>query len=64
MNPSTKYDSDRAQQLLRIGTGIPDAEFRHDQEEAILHIVEKLLRLLLEQKTGWGKSNVYFIATK
>lgn len=64
MNPSTKYDSDRAQQLLRIGTGIPDAEFRDDQEEAILHIVENRGRLLLVQKTGWGKSNVYFIATK
>jgi ATP-dependent DNA helicase RecQ len=59
-----KYDSDRAKQLLRLGTGIIDAEFRNDQEEAILHIIENRGRLLLVQKTGWGKSNVYFIATK
>jgi ATP-dependent DNA helicase RecQ len=59
-----KCDSDRAQHLLRLGTGIPDAEFRDDQEEAIIHIVENRGRLLLVQKTGWGKSNVYFIATK
>ena len=59
-----EYDSDRAQQLLGLGTGIPDAEFREDQEKAIRHIVENRGRLLLVQKTGWGKSNVYFIATK
>jgi len=59
-----KYDPQRSQELLRLGTGIPNAEFRDDQEEAIIHIVENRGRLLLVQKTGWGKSNVYFIATK
>ncbi len=59
-----KYDSQRAQQLLRLGTGYSGAIFRDDQGEAIQHIVEGRGRLLLVQKTGWGKSNVYFIATK
>ena len=58
------YDSDRALKLLRIGTGIPGAEFRQDQETAIRHIVEGHGHLLVVQKTGWGKSFVYFIAAK
>lgn len=58
------YDLRRALQLLRLGTGYPHAIFREGQEEAIRHVVEGKGRLLLVQKTGWGKSNVYFIATK
>ncbi len=58
------YDSRRARQLLILGTGQPDASFREGQEEAITHVVDGRGRLLLVQKTGWGKSNVYFIATK
>lgn len=54
----------RARQLLRLGTGQPDAEFREDQEEAIRHVVDGRGRLLVVQRTGWGKSLVYFIATK
>ena len=42
----------------------PDAGFRDGQEEAIRHVVEGRGRLLVVQKTGWGKSFVYFIATK
>ena len=38
--------------------------FREGQEDAIRHIVEGKGRLLVVQKTGWGKSFVYFIATK
>lgn len=64
MDPLIRYNSQRAQELLRLGTGIPDAEFRDGQEEAIIHIIENRGRLLLVQRTGWGKSNVYFIATK
>jgi len=52
-------------ELLRAGTGIADAIFRDGQEEAIRHLVEDpRSRLLIVQKTGWGKSFVYFIATK
>ena len=59
-----RFDRSRALGLLRIGTGLPDAEFRPQQEQAIRHVVERRGRLLLVQKTGWGKSFVYFIATK
>lgn len=58
------YDSTRALELLRLGTGLPNAGFREGQEEAIRHIVEGRGRLLLVQSTGWGKSFVYFIATR
>lgn len=40
-----------------------DAAFRPDQYEAIEKILNEK-RLLVVQKTGWGKSVVYFIATK
>ena len=58
------YDAAGALQLLRLGTGIPGATFRDGQEEAIRYVVEGRGRLLVVQKTGWGKSSVYFIATK
>lgn len=58
------YNSNRALELLRIGSGRADATFRDGQEEAIRHIVEGNGRLLVVQKTGWGKSFVYFIANK
>lgn len=58
------YDSIHALKLLRIGSRRVDATFRDGQEDAIRHIVEGKGRLLVVQKTGWGKSFVYFIATK
>ena len=59
-----RYDTRRALALLRAGTGHRDAGFREGQEEAIRHVVEGRGRLLVVQKTGWGKSFVYFIATR
>jgi ATP-dependent DNA helicase RecQ len=56
------YDHERALALLRLGAGLPDAAFREGQEDAIEHVVEGRGRLLVVQKTGWGKSFVYFIA--
>jgi len=53
----------QAQQLLERSIG-PDAEFRPQQWEAIDGLVNEKERLLLVQRTGWGKSTVYFIATK
>ena len=53
----------RAQELLERAIG-PDATFRPDQREAIERLVRNEERLLLVQRTGWGKSTVYFIATK
>jgi ATP-dependent DNA helicase RecQ len=57
------YDTARALELLRIGTGDPTAVFREGQEDAIRYVVNEPGRLLVVQKTGWGKSFVYFIAT-
>ena len=58
------YDGNRALELLRVGSGIETAGFRVGQEEAIRHLVEGNGKLLVVQKTGWGKSFVYFIAAK
>src|SRR5580704_1148298 len=58
------YDQARALELLRLGSGSKRARFRQGQEEAVQHVVEGRGRLLVVQKTGWGKSFVYFIATK
>lgn len=58
------YSHRRALELLRIGSGRANATFRDGQEDAIRHIVDGKGRLLVVQKTGWGKSFVYFIATK
>lgn len=58
------FDPRRAIELLRTGSGQPKADFRDGQEDAIRHVVDGLGRLLVVQKTGWGKSFVYFIATK
>src|SRR5712691_2448861 len=57
-------DTHRAIELLRLVSGLPHADFRAGQEEAIRHVVEGRGRLLVVQKTGWGKSFVYFIAAK
>jgi ATP-dependent DNA helicase RecQ len=58
------FNKNRAIQLLRLGSDLSNANFREGQEEAIRYIVEGRGRLLVVQKTGWGKSFVYFIATK
>ena len=42
----------------------PDAEFRDGQLEAIEAVVRERGPVLLVQRTGWGKSIVYFIATR
>ena len=59
-----KYNHHRALELLRQGTQLSDAQFRNGQEEAIRHVVEGEGPLLIVQRTGWGKSFVYFIAIK
>src|SRR6478672_7792598 len=50
------------QELLRRLAG-PDATFREHQREAITDLVEDRARVLCVQRTGWGKSAVYFLAT-
>ena len=54
----------RALSLLRQSLGTPDAEFRDGQWDAIRLLVEDRARLLVVQRTGWGKSVVYFLATR
>src|ERR687892_2727051 len=51
-----------AQTLLRELAG-PDATFREHQLEAVDDLVEERARVLCVQRTGWGKSAVYFLAT-
>src|SRR3954452_10338825 len=53
----------RAEELLQLLAG-PGARFREHQREAIEDLVEGRRRVLCVQRTGWGKSAVYFIATK
>src|SRR3954452_24875116 len=53
----------RAEELLQLLAG-PDAKFREHQREAIEDLVVDRRRVLCVQRTGWGKSAVYFIATK
>jgi ATP-dependent DNA helicase RecQ len=49
-------------QALRQVFG-PEASFREGQDIAIVSVLQKK-RVLVVQKTGWGKSLVYFLATK
>lgn len=58
------YNPKRALELLQIGSGRADSTYREGQEDANRHIVDGRCRLLVVQKTGWGKSFIYFIATK
>ena len=53
-----------ALEMLRDSLGKPEANFHEHQWEAISTLVAKRSRLLVVQRTGWGKSAVYFIATK
>jgi ATP-dependent DNA helicase RecQ len=48
---------------LRTLTGAADAEFRDGQLEAIRDVAVDRARVLCVQRTGWGKSAVYFVAT-
>ena len=49
--------------LLRTAVGSPSADFRDGQWEAVGALLRRK-RLLVVQRTGWGKSIVYFLATR
>src|SRR6476620_3527075 len=53
---------DRAEEVLRTLAG-PGARLRDDQWTAIHALVVQRRRALVVQRTGWGKSAVYFVAT-
>lgn len=55
---------EQAQQLLQTALANSAAEFRDGQWEAINALVNHRQKLLVVQRTGWGKSSVYFISTK
>jgi ATP-dependent DNA helicase RecQ len=63
-------DRQKARKLLQqaLGGGNSgngnDADFRDGQWEAIDALVNGKRKLLVVQRTGWGKSSVYFIATR
>jgi len=62
----TSHETDHrgaALAALRDLTGRPDADFHAGQYEAIDALVSGRRRALVVQRTGWGKSAVYFVAT-
>src|SRR6195952_3919255 len=60
--PATTALETRAAELLHQLAG-PDATCAEHQLEALADLVEDRARVLCVQRTGWGKSAVYFIAT-
>lgn len=55
---------EEARQLLQTSLANHTADFRDGQWEAIDSLVNLNQKLLVVQRTGWGKSSVYFISTK
>ncbi|GAA1549698.1 RecQ family ATP-dependent DNA helicase [Brevibacterium picturae] len=54
----------QAQRILAELTANPNAQFRDGQLESIRDLVVEKKRVLVVQRTGWGKSAVYFVATR
>ena len=63
MPTTTTELHERAQALITQMAG-PTAVLREDQFTAIEALVAEHRRVLLVQRTGWGKSAVYFAATR
>ena len=61
--PATRTDLRSAAQSHLEALAGPDAVLREDQWRAIEALVVDRRRALVVQRTGWGKSAVYFIAT-
>jgi len=59
-----RADKAHALTILRTSLNKHDADFRDGQWEAIEALVERRARLLIVRQTGWGKSLVYFMATR
>lgn len=54
---------ERAEEVLRALVGSPAVRLRPDQWRAIEALVVGRRRALVVERTGWGKSAVYFVAT-
>ncbi|GAA3612654.1 RecQ family ATP-dependent DNA helicase [Marihabitans asiaticum] len=52
----------QAREALRRLVGREDVDFRDGQLEAVAALVQHRRRALVVQRTGWGKSAVYFVA--
>src|SRR5680860_1805611 len=63
MEQTSRETRTEALDVLKVLTGRDDAVFHDGQYEAIASLVEHRRRALVVQRTGWGKSAVYFIAT-
>ena len=61
-DPGVGQDAAALAALRRL-VGREDADFRDGQLEAVQALVEGRARVLVVQRTGWGKSAVYFVAT-
>lgn len=61
--PAQPATHDEALAILRRLVGRDDAVFHDGQFEAISALVDDRRRALVVQRTGWGKSAVYFVAT-
>ncbi|MBK9712572.1 MAG: RecQ family ATP-dependent DNA helicase [Kouleothrix sp.] len=59
-----QHTREKALLLLRTALADPTADFRDSQWESISRLVEQRAQLLVVQRTGWGKSLVYFLATR
>src|SRR5512140_3832138 len=62
-DPTSLSLRDRAEGHLRALVGSESATLREDQWTAINALVALRRRALVVQRTGWGKSAVYFVAT-
>jgi len=57
-------DKQSAESLLQTAVNDPKARFRPGQWEAIDALVNDGRKLMVVERTGWGKSSVYFISTR
>ena len=65
-DPTTEDLLNRAREALHRLVGAPsgaEVDFRDGQDEAVLALVRDKARVLVVQRTGWGKSAVYFVTT-
>lgn len=56
--------AEAGRELLQQALDDPAADFRDGQWEAVSTLINDRRKLLVVQRTGWGKSAVYFIATR
>ncbi|MCU1574945.1 MAG: ATP-dependent helicase, RecQ-like protein [Micrococcaceae bacterium] len=63
VSPAASSTYEQARGMLQDLVGSPDAQFHDGQYEAIEALVDGGRRALVVQRTGWGKSAVYFVAS-